>query len=428
MKLSTYIHPVKIDTYDSILLYNSYKDNYLVISNTLYQLLHQYSDHIIDLQELNNDLYQQLLNNGFIIDDNIDEKSQYLKELEERKTSLDSYYLIINPTLACNLSCWYCYENHLPQSRMDEKTIEHIIRHIKKKHREEHFSQLTLSFFGGEPFVCFDIVKRILQETNDFIQKHKINRNVHFTTNATLLTSEQITFLSQYHPTFQITLDGCRSEHDKTRIAKNKRPTYDTIIKNIQLLSWQEGIGHIGVRINFGAKTLDNLSMVVDDLKDCNKKKISIQLHRIWQVNEEQIDERKVFQFIRYAQSQHICANYLLLSYNDCSCYADLENEALINYDGNVFKCTARDFTPDNADGYLLADGTIQWNIEKMNKRKCITLQKMCLDCDLLPSCYKPCTQKLLEQGTVGCQIKAPFTKEDYIMHNLTNRLIQRHE
>lgn len=44
------------------------------------------------------------------------------------------------------------------------------------------------------------------------------------------------------------------------------------------------------------------------------------------------------------------------------SCYADKENEAVINYNGKVYKCNARDFKEDNCEGILDESGNIQWN------------------------------------------------------------------
>jgi uncharacterized protein len=38
-----------------------------------------------------------------------------------------------------------------------------------------------------------------------------------------------------------------------------------------------------------------------------------------------------------------VCAQYMDLSRNMYACYADNYNEAVINYNGDVFKCTARD-------------------------------------------------------------------------------------
>ncbi|WOC53178.1 hypothetical protein BPO_p0095 (plasmid) [Bergeyella porcorum] len=41
------------------------------------------------------------------------------------------------------------------------------------------------------------------------------------------------------------------------------------------------------------------------------------------------------------------------------SCYANKINHSTINYDGIVYKCTARDFNLKNHEGRLSSDGNI---------------------------------------------------------------------
>ncbi len=50
------------------------------------------------------------------------------------------------------------------------------------------------------------------------------------------------------------------------------------------------------------------------------------------------------------------------------SCYADKINQMTVNYDGGVYKCTARDFNEKNRLGQLCDDGTVLW--DKMHPGK----------------------------------------------------------
>lgn len=82
------------------------------------------------------------------------------------------------------------------------------------------------------------------------------------------------------------------------------------------------------------------------------------------------------------------------------ACYADRYHQAVINYDGSVFKCTARDFAKTNErDGILMNDGRIDWDEKKFNKRlgKTTIENKYCNNCKYLPLCFGPCSQKQLE-------------------------------
>ena len=51
------------------------------------------------------------------------------------------------------------------------------------------------------------------------------------------------------------------------------------------------------------------------------------------------------------------------------SCYADKKNQAIINYNGDVFKCTARDFLHEKRYGYLNELGEIIWDTPLLTQR-----------------------------------------------------------
>jgi len=79
------------------------------------------------------------------------------------------------------------------------------------------------------------------------------------------------------------------------------------------------------------------------------------------------------------------------------SCYADKINSAVINYNGEVFKCTARDFTTENSLGTLEGDGTIKWKSEYEQRQNAKFKNPPCLECRLLPICNGGCSQHAYE-------------------------------
>ena len=425
MKPSYYNYYIPLGIKDKMLLYNSLTNSYIIISSSLYNLFINNINSIDTIKNGNEEFYAKLVDNNFIIKDGIDEKQDYLNSVIESRNSTNYYQLIINPTLACNLNCWYCYENHLGNSTMSSMTVSNILKHIIRKVEQDKFKELSLDFFGGEPFLRFNIVKEILIQVKAISEKYGFKLWVHFTTNATLINKDAFNFLKDYSPSFQITLDGNRERHNTVRIPINKKPTYDRIVKNIQFLTHQNEIKYILVRINFSAQTIEGLSEILDDFENCNKSKMEFRLFKVWQENSDSIDMNKLLKFIQLAQTRHFKVEYLPLHYNTYACYADRVNEAVINYDGNVYKCTGRDFTKEKAEGILMEDGTIQWNEKKINQRMNIHIQQICLNCKLLPSCSKICTQNLMERGDhIGCILEKGFSVEDYIIHNLNNEIL----
>ena len=64
-------------------------------------------------------------------------------------------------------------------------------------------------------------------------------------------------------------------------------------------------------------------------------------------------------------------------NYNNQRCRDDAENQASINFDGNVYKCTAINITPDIREGVLNADGEIEcsdWTIMQSWKECVVVL------------------------------------------------------
>lgn len=70
----------------------------------------------------------------FIVEKDVDEKKKALLKIESNWEDKKMYQLIVNPTLDCNLSCWYCYENRVAKSSVDEETVRGIpkIRKIRQ--------------------------------------------------------------------------------------------------------------------------------------------------------------------------------------------------------------------------------------------------------------------------------------------------------
>ena len=80
-------------------------------------------------------------------------------------------------------------------------------------------------------------------------------------------------------------------------------------------------------------------------------------------------------------------------------CYADRYNYAHINYDGKIYKCTARDYTDEHSVGELTDNGVIKWKSDIVEKirAKANFENKKCMKCRLLPICGGPCLQRTID-------------------------------
>ena len=118
--------------------------------------------------------YEKLFERGFFVEDKMDEYAVAQYRKMATRLNKKTFHLIINPTLDCNLRCWYCYEKHKRKSIIDEELIENIYNHVLLKYFEDKYEQLQLSFFGGEPMLAGSKVTKIINKVSDFCKSNNI--------------------------------------------------------------------------------------------------------------------------------------------------------------------------------------------------------------------------------------------------------------
>lgn len=390
---------------EKVVGYNSITDNFIVLEPILHDLFQAsiQENQIAALKDVHVDLYDVLIEKGFVIDEDINEL-EVIKDISNETDFNDStYQLIINPTMNCNFKCWYCYETHIKDSKMNEATLEKVVKFVdnvleQKKGTLKHF---ILEWFGGEPLLYFEkTVVPILKDLHPKMIENDIYFRSGFTSNGLLINQDVIDKCKKYGvENFQITLDGHRERHNQVRFVNKKRGSYDDIVANMKLCLENEL--KVIARINVSNETISDLLSVIDDFKDVkpkHKKYLIFSFHEVWQ--EEKDLTADISDIVEEFRRNNLRCAYIgesNASITD-SCYADKINHATINYNGDVFKCTARDFETKSREGVLTNDGEIEWN-EIFNKRIYDTRfqNKPCLECKILPICNGGCSQHRIE-------------------------------
>ncbi|HLP59783.1 MAG TPA: radical SAM protein [Candidatus Deferrimicrobium sp.] len=138
----------------------------------------------------------------------------------------------------CNLRCKYCaYSGQYLYNRKHSNKIMNI--ETMKKAVDFYFSHNTankeknISFYGGEPLLNFNTIKECVNYCkNQYCRETQFN----MTTNGTLLNEEKINFLAENNFSLLISIDGPKEIHDRYRVFKNAKGTFNTIIKNIKFM------------------------------------------------------------------------------------------------------------------------------------------------------------------------------------------------
>ena len=195
-------------------------DNLLAIYNALNDKTIFIAKNRVDIDDLSNSpalTLEQLKANGFVVEDSVDESRNYISYTRTVQNDTSAAHLIINPTINCNFSCWYCYEQHT-KSKMDEETINRVKRLVYRIMTEK--KHLQFSFFGGEPLLYYkQVMLPILEYAGHLSEETGGTFHVNMTTNGSLLTPGRIEELKNYNFNgAQITLDGYKATHDLSLI------------------------------------------------------------------------------------------------------------------------------------------------------------------------------------------------------------------
>ena len=382
-------------------------------------------NNINNIKKINIEFYTILKKNGFIVDNDFDEKKYILIKRTQQKFSTNNYLIIINPTLNCNLNCWYCYENHIENSEISDETICNFKKHLIVKYKKEPFSSLNLSFFGGEPLLKTKKVLDLISYSKKFCSEKNVFFEIGFTTNGTVISDDFLNSIKNIKTSFQITFDGDKEKHDKTRFFKKTDiGSFDKITLNIKKIQDIIKKHHIIIRINYDKETLKNIDELINSLSFIDKNKTTVNLQKVWQV-EEKIDSDEFINVINKFLDNGFIVDYSNLSRKNQTCYADIYNTLLINYNGNIYKCTSKDFVKKYVEGNLLKNGQIKWINKNFINRLSSELPSICKDCNLLPSCSGFCSQQLLENKEFECVLKnLEISYEDFIAYNFKRNMI----
>lgn len=424
MKVSKYNN--FIEQRNKVLIYNSFTDSFTMLEQDVLSAFQKHSSDLAKFQEMYPNVYKKLCKCGCIINDDFHELT-YIQNIRlRRRFNCKEYNLILNTCMDCNISCWYCYESHIKNSYMSIDMADKIIRHIKAYHKETRFEKLHLEFFGGEPILNFAIIKYILSHISSYVKENNIFLEIAITTNATCLTEEMLNFLKDFRVLFQITLDGNKEKHDRIRyFKKTKEGSYETILHTLRQIQCIMRVYVLRLRINFDAVTFHTLNTVLEDIDFLERDKTVIGLHKVWQVAEKNIPDTDIYDFIQECNNKSFYVSFTPFGSAGYKCYADNYCQAVINYDGNVFKCTARDFHAEDRDGYLNDDGHIIWNTGKLMQRLSSSTPEICLECKLYPTCLGVCSQCIIEQPKTGCYFKDTTNTNDLIIIHLNQTRFQ---
>lgn len=263
---------------------------------------------------------EQLISLGLIVEDSFDE-FDILKQQRDSYTKSKIYKTSIISTFDCNYSCWYCKQEHKPLAEAEIRT-DLIIKHVKKYLIENDIKEYVISWFGGEPLMQPSTIRIISSELKRFCEDNNIIFTGGITTNGALLTPGIAKLLVENGIVgYQIAIDGDRVTHNKNKADIRSKSSFDLILGNIVHLVSTYPQTEVVLRLNYTPAMLKSASLVNDicDIIPQNiRSRITIDLQRIWQIDELSYD----INLMNILQKKLISAGFKISTQNIFSiCY-----------------------------------------------------------------------------------------------------------
>ena len=141
----------------------------------------------------------------------------------------------IDLTEACNLACDYCFtwsKNHKRKTISYDLATKIIDWWVPQTDQEKHNQ---ISFWGGEPLLEYDLMKKLIHYTNNLCKREGYNINEFGgTTNGLLYTLDKVEWLLEHNSLFLVSLDGIQPVHDKHRILPSGKGSWKIVDKNLR--------------------------------------------------------------------------------------------------------------------------------------------------------------------------------------------------
>jgi uncharacterized protein len=135
---------------------------------------------------------------------------------------------------------------------------------------------LEVDFFGGEPLMNWEVVKRIVEYGRSIEKEYDKNFRFTLTTNGTLLNDEILEFANKEMGNIVLSIDGRKEVNDKMRPLKGGQGTYDTIVPKFKKVAESRHQLRYFVRGTFTHNNLDFFEDV-KHLADLGFKQISVE-------------------------------------------------------------------------------------------------------------------------------------------------------
>ncbi len=408
MKFQKSFYNVEIKNEDGLLIYNILTQGFVMLDDREYENFYKNSE----LWEKDNEKLSNFIKHGFIVEK--DDRIEYLKKFNIYKNYEENLSITFVPTQNCNFGCSYCFEKNEEKLTMSEETLKGAIDFTQKLIEErDKLKSVDVCFFGGEPLLEIDKILRYGKKIKETCENKGINYTSSLITNGYYLNFEVAQKLfNEINLSFvQITFDGNRVYHNKTRITKDGEATYEIIFNNLKeiIYKWDKKIPFkTSIRIQVNKENLKSLKDLLIDLKEFDlSENLNIYFSPI--LGEWEENKNYIFNYFDEKEFGKVYVNEIIplifeLKFKNFALYPQpvvnpcgiaSANSYIIDCDGTLKECWELIGGNENF-------GTVFNHNEEKRKLSKIELPAECENCKYLPLCTGGCPLRRL-RGKKKC-------------------------
>ena len=343
-----------------------------------------------------------LLDDGFLVRSRADDDQRLRAHLEKASDGIPGMlFVTLMPTLKCNLACSYCFQKENPaftkmSSPTEDATLEWILRIID----ERGLRALKVHYFGGEPTTRKDFCLRTAEVLSASMAARGGTFEWQMTTNGVLLDLAFAKAMEKFGKgQFKITLDGDKETHDKERVYRDGRGSFDVIFNNVVALA--EAGSKVRIGGNFFPDQAASFEALLDRIERSGvaQKLQGVRFKPIVDTQQRssgsctncsaQAETQTLVQLNKSVERRKMAAPSLngeTLESMLGPCELHWKNSYTIDPEGHVYKCPAVAGMSDLAVTHVASGAT-----EKIAPLLELRPWEQCGDCPYMPVCVGGC-------------------------------------
>ena len=401
MQLSRFVVPYPNVRTGEHVLYNVRTDHYIGVDDLTLKAVDRWTAGAAPETDDERETAQLLTEEGFLVSGRAEDDRNFREGLERASVGVPGQlYVTLMPTLACNLACDYCFQKDSPAfNRMtsghEADTVEWILGRVDAAKTRK----LTIHYFGGEPLTRKDYVLRTAADFSAAMKARGAEFEWEITTNGVTLDVEFAKAMAAFgEGSIKVTLDGDKETHDKHRIWRSGKGSFDQIFANVIACA-----PHVKLRIggNFGPGEVASYEKLLErmDQAGLSGRLAAVRFKPIENTSassantctgcshSQQEETQTLVQLNRSIQKRNLgVVHQQTLEGMLGPCELHWSSAFTIDPDGHVYKCPAVAGRPEMAVAHVSSKDAL--------KDAPLTATRpwdKCVDCAYLPVCVGGC-------------------------------------